>query len=111
MMSGKWHRFAALAELFVPMVISTVNPRLAPLGSVIGHAIGQAEAIPGASNSEKLAHVQAIAHDTAAALNASGKTHVDMVGLDEAVSSAVTTSIQVVKLVHPPVDVTVSNQG
>lgn len=106
---SKWHLFAELAKQYVPLVVSTVNPKLAPLGSVIAHGIGEAELIPGASNSEKLAHVQALAMDTAASLNASGKTHIDLNTLNEAVDGVVTTGIKVVKLVHPPVNPTVSN--
>lgn len=100
---SKWFKFAELAKLFVPLVVSSINPKLAPLGQTIADGISEAETIPGASNAEKLAHVQSLAHKTAVGLNQTGKTNIDLNTLDSAVDGVVTTGIKVVKLVHPPV--------
>lgn len=98
---GKWHKFGELVKLFVPLVVTSLKPELAPLSVTIADAISEAEQIPGASNAEKLAHVQSLVHKTAVGLNQSGHAHINLDNLDSAVDATVTAGIKVVKLAHP----------
>ena len=101
---SKWHLFAQLAKQFVPLVVAAVNPKLAPLAQTIADGIAEAETLPGATNSDQLAHVQHLVHQTAVGLNQSGKAHIDLDNLDNAVDGVVTAGVKVVKLVHTEVN-------
>ena len=99
-MGFDWMKFSQLAQALAPMIISFVAPELVPLGTVIGHAVGEAESIPNSTGPQKLEHVKAIASDTANAINlASNKTVIDMNGFDQAVESGINTTVAVINLV------------
>jgi hypothetical protein len=106
---SKWHKFAELTKVFLPLVVAVAKPELAPLTHHIVNAVNEAEQIPGASNTQKLQHVQETAKSVVELLNASGKTSIDVDTLDQQIDELVTMGIKVVKTVHPSVDVTVSN--
>lgn len=101
---GKWHKFAELAKLFAPLVISTINPKLAPVAEKIADAIGEAESMPNASGMDKLAHVKTIAIDSVTTANSlAGKELIPVNGLDEAITESVNTAVDVINKVHPKV--------
>jgi curved DNA-binding protein CbpA len=99
----KLSAFLKLAKLFGPLIIRTVNPKLGPVADEIVDAINEAEQIPGAKGKDKLKHVQEIIKDSVEISNATGKTDIDVEGLDTAVDGAVSKVIEVIKVVKPDV--------
>lgn len=98
---SRWHKLGEIGKFLAPLVLSAIDPKLAPLGSTISHGIEVAESLPGATNQQKLASVQLLAHDTALAINqAHGTEVVTINGLDEAVAHGVSTTISVLNLLH-----------
>jgi len=94
--TNKWF---GLVKMLAPMILSTVNPRLAPIADKITYGIEEAEAIKGASGADKLKHVQNIALDAANSINAAtGKETVDKASLNEAVQEGVDTVIAVLNV-------------
>ncbi len=59
-MGFSWKAFANISAQIATVVLPMVNPALAPIASVIGHAVGEAQSIPGATGAEKLQHVKDI---------------------------------------------------
>jgi len=99
---SKWHKFAELAKFLSPIVLSFTAPKLVPVASVVADAIGEAEALPGASGSDKLAHATKIATDTADALNkAKGKVVISPDDLSNTLAKSVSTVVDVINLIHP----------
>src|SRR5260370_3811416 len=100
-MKFSWSVFAHLAQVLAPIIISTINPKLAPLASAIGSGIVEAESIPGASGADKLKHVLNITDQAAAGVNnAIGKQVVDPIGLHEAATEAIDTTVAILNLAH-----------
>lgn len=86
------------------MILSTVNPKLAPLSDAITDGIEQAESMKGLSGADKLKHVQAIAADAADAINtAHGSEVVNKAGLNKAVTEGVDTVVAVLNVKKKPV--------
>lgn len=74
-----FHQFLTLINTIGPLVLLSVpgGARLAPLVPVIIGAIGDAEAIKGASGPEKKAHVMSIVAAGVTTANATGKVALD----------------------------------
>ena len=72
---------------------------LAPISGIVASAIGEAEAIPGATGQQKLAHVLNIATNAAQMAQASG-VKIDPAIVQSAGASAIATAIQVTNIVH-----------
>lgn len=88
-------------------ILAEVGPKvllftpLAPIAGTVIAAIGEAEAMPGASGKDKLAHVVNIATDAAAVANgAAGQVVVDPAAVQAAAVSAISTAVQVSNMVH-----------
>lgn len=97
---SKWF---SLIKLIAPIVLSNVNPRLAPISDAITDGIEQAESMKGLSGADKLKHVQTIANDAADAINtAHGTVLVNKAGLNEAVQEGVDTVIAMKNVKTPP---------
>jgi hypothetical protein len=98
----KWSVFAHLAQLLAPTIITTLNPKLAPLAGSIASGIAEAEEIPGASGKDKLQHVLNIVDDTAAGVNSTaGKQILDPNVLHAAATEAINTTVEIINLAHP----------
>lgn len=88
-------------KAIAPILISVINPALAPVASVIAAAIGEAEQIPGATGADKKSHVLAIVTDAATAINAAAKKVVlDPASMGAAAGAAIDTVISIVNLIH-----------
>lgn len=80
---------------------------LAPIAPAVAAAIGEAEAIGGASSAQKLAHVQQIVNDAVIATNAqAGKTVLDPQLVAAASATAISTVVNVTNVVHAAHDAT-----
>lgn len=87
---------------------------LAPIAPIVIAAIAEAEAMQGATGPEKLAHVVNIATDAASATNLqTGKPVIDPALMAKTASEAISTTVDVVKMVNdahtvltPPTPVT-----
>lgn len=78
---------------------------LAPIAGPVAAGIAEARALAGASNSEKLAHVVAIAKEAAVAANAqAGKTILDPDGVSATAGAVISSVVQVVNQVHAASD-------
>ncbi len=94
--------FAHLAQMLAPIIITTLNPALAPLAGAIGNGIAAAEQIPGATSASKLQSVLDITAQAATGVNnAAGKVVVDPAGLQVAATEAINTTVAILNLVHP----------
>lgn len=81
------------------MILSTVNPKLAPIANEITDGIEEAELINGASGADKLKHVQNIANNAADAINnAHGSEVINKAQLNIAVTDGVNTVIDVLNV-------------
>jgi hypothetical protein len=99
-MKFNWSIFAHLAQAIAPIVIYTINPKLAALATSIGNGIAEAESIPDAKGPDKLKHVLNIVDNAAAGINASaGKDVIDSEGLHAAATEVINTTIDVVNTV------------
>ena len=87
-MGFNWKQFAEVAVKVSTVVLPMVNPALAPLSSVIGHAVGEAEQIPGATGQQKLAHVQNIVATVAPVIPG-----VDAQAVDESLQEGIDTVV------------------
>lgn len=82
--------FGKVAAKFGPLLITEVAPELAPVATIISHAIGDAEGIPGASGADKLQHVVSIAADAAQTFNSlSHSTKISLPDFNSIVAHAV----------------------
>ena len=93
-------------KMLVPLIISLVNPKLAPLASSITAGINEAESIPGASGTDKLTHVVNIATASANAINqATGKTIVNPTDITADAGAVISAAVDIAKTVkdHPTV--------
>lgn len=105
-MSGFWHRFADIAKAVAPVALVFVPGVPPSIGPLIGHAIAEAEAIPGASGADKKAHVLGVVKDALDTAAAAGKPLGDASVIVPAVSQAtdaVVASVNAIKAAHPPV--------
>lgn len=101
-MGFSWSAFAHLAQFLAPIIISTINPKLAPLAGAIGNGIAEAEQIPGATSQQKLQHVINITDQAAAGINeAAGKQIVNPDGLHSAATEAINTTVAILNLAKP----------
>jgi hypothetical protein len=88
-------------------ILSSVGPLvlaqtpLAPIAPAVITAIGEAASLPGATGPEKLAHVVNIATNAAQAVNAqAGRVVIDPTVLQSTAESAISTVVQVTKMVQ-----------
>ncbi len=95
-MGFNWKQFANVAISISSVVLPMVNPALAPLASVIGHAIGEAEQIPGASSQQKLDHVKSIVATVASSIPGIDANEVSQ-SLEEGIDTVVAATNVVVK--------------
>lgn len=72
---------------------------LAPIAMPVSIAIGEAEAIPGATGAQKLAHVLAIATAAASTAQAEG-VNIDPNLVAATGAKAISTAVDVTKIVH-----------
>jgi hypothetical protein len=104
-MGFPWRKFATIAKVIAPVVLSTI-PSVPPvLGPLVSHAIMEAEGVPGATGADKKAHVLAILNDALVTAAALGKPIGNPVVIVPAVSQgvdAVITTIKAIQLAHPP---------
>ena len=101
-MKFNWRQFATVALGISSTVLPMVSPALVPLASVIGHAIGQAEAMPGKTGAEKLALVQGIVATVAPTIPGVNPAEVSEV-LQEGIDAVVAATNVIVKPVAAPV--------
>ncbi len=88
-------------------ILAEVGPKvlmftpLAPITGVVVAAIGEAQAMEGASGAVKLAHVVNIATDAATATNLqAGHVVIDPAVLQATAVQAINTAVSVTKMVH-----------
>lgn len=98
----KLNTILGLVGKFGPMILPSVpgGQRVIPFIPVITHGIVEAEQLPGASGAEKKAHVLNLLADSVTALNATGKTHLDLDELSGIASHGIDTTIGAVNLLH-----------
>jgi hypothetical protein len=96
-------------------VLAQVGPQvlmftpLAPIAGVVVAAIGEAQAMQGASGQAKLAHVVNIATDAAQAANLqAGRVVIDPAVLQATAATAISTAVSVTKMVHDAHEQTVA---
>src|SRR5260370_40135255 len=95
----KWH-WLRLVESLTPTVLS-LFPGTASLVPIVRVAIQTAEAIPGASSTDKLAHAQQLGVDGAAATNAlEGRTVADPAVASRVAADAISTTVDTVNAVY-----------
>lgn len=96
---SKWATFLKIARTVGPVALQFTP--LAPIAGTVAAAIGEAEQIEGASGSEKLAHVTAIAISAAQAANEqAGHQVIDPAMVAATAQSAISTAVGAIKIVH-----------
>lgn len=96
---SKWGTFLKIARTVGPVVLQFTP--LAPIAGAVTIAIGEAQQIEGASGSEKLAHVTAIAMQAAQAANdQAGHQVIDPAVVAATAQSAISTTVGAIKIVH-----------
>lgn len=97
-----FHKFLQVIGLIGPGVLLLVpgGVLLAPLVPVIIHAIGEAEAIKGASGAEKKAHVLAIVEASVTVANTSGKVALDPAAVQAAAGNGIDAVIATVHIIE-----------
>lgn len=89
-----------LVEGLTPVVLGVI-PRTAGLAPIVADAIGQAEAVAGASGAGKLAHATQLVSDGVAAANAAaGHQVVDPVVAAAVAPAVITTVVGVANSIH-----------
>lgn len=101
-MKFDFHKFLDIVKLVGPNVLLMVpgGSAVAPLVPVIVHAIGEAEAIKGATGEEKKAHVLAVAASAVAVANASGKVNLNPSEVAAATSAGVDAVIGTIHVIE-----------
>lgn len=103
-MAGFWRKFADVAKAVAPVALAFV-PGVPPIiGPLIGHAIAEAEALPGATGVEKKQHVLSVVNDALQTAAAAGKPIGDpnvIVPAVSAATDAVVASVNAIKAAHP----------
>ena len=90
-----------LVKFLAPMILVEINPHLAQVSDSIIHGISEAQAMSGATNEQKLNHAVNITNDAVKAINAStGIQRIDPVVVNEAAGHAISTIVDVAKLIH-----------
>lgn len=92
-MKMNWHRFAEVVKILAPIVLTTVNPALGPIASVITHGIIEAEGIPGATGIQKAEHVKNIVTSAASVI-----PNVNTDAVNESLQEGIDTVIAAVKI-------------
>jgi len=103
-----WKRFAAVAKVVAPAVLSVIPGVPAVLIPLIVHGITEAEGIPGATGAQKKDHVLAIVKDGLTVTNATGKVVIPTADVLTAVNGgidAAVTAVNAVKESHAVADV------
>lgn len=92
-------------------ILADVGPKvlqftpLAPIAPYVSAGIAAAQAIPGASNADKLAHVTEIARDSIAATNAqAGHIVVSPALSDAVIHDSISAVVQAINATHGAVD-------
>ncbi len=99
-MKFDFHKFLAIVATVGPgVLLLTGGGAIAPLVPVIIHAIGEAEAIKGATAAQKKAHVLAIVEASVATANATGKVQLDLPEVLAVSSTGIDTVIGTVNIV------------
>lgn len=95
------HKFLEVVGQIGPVVLAAVpgGEKIAPLIPKIVHAIGEAEAIKGATGTEKKARVLNVAHEAAAIASATGKVKMDPAEVEAIVSAGVDAVIGTVHVI------------
>jgi hypothetical protein len=93
--------FLSILKMVLPMVITTINPRLAPIVGEIQDGMVEAEGIKNASGKDKLAHVQNLAKDAADSVNiAKGQVIINPDEVHSAVDDVASTTIAITNMLH-----------
>lgn len=94
-----WHWLRLVAHL-APVVLSLI-PGAAPLAPIVATAIQTAEALPGATDVEKLRHAQTFVVAGAAATNViAGHQLIDPALAQQVAASAISTIVDTVNMIH-----------
>ena len=98
----KLNAILGLVGKFGPMILPTVpgGAKVVPFIPVITHGIVEAEQLKGASGAEKKAHVLNVLADSVTALNATGKTHLNLGELQGIAGHGIDTTIEIVNALH-----------
>jgi hypothetical protein len=102
-MGFNWAKFASIASSLSTLLLPMINPALTPLASVIGHAIGEAEQIPGATGAQKLQHVQGIVATVAPTIPG-----VNAAAINESLQDGINTVVAATNVIAPKVTTTTS---
>ena len=95
-------RWIELVKLVVPVVLSVVNPALAPLATIIIHGITEAEALGAAqTGAAKRAHVLGIVEAGVAGTNlTAGRAVIDPIQAEATAGTVIDATVAVTNLVH-----------
>ncbi len=100
-MKFDFHKFLNIVGGVGPLVLMAIpgGGVIAPLVPVIIHAIGEAEAIKGATAAQKKAHVLAIVEASVATANSTGKVKLDLPEVLAVSSTGIDTVIGTVNII------------
>lgn len=100
------NKWAELARLLVPIIIGTVKPELAPLGTAIANTMGEAEEIFGdKSGTKKLEHVVKTVTAAVDITNAAaGREVVKPEEINSALVDGISTAVKVINIVKDAKD-------
>jgi hypothetical protein len=93
---SKW---LELLKVLGPVIIATTVPHGDLIAPAIVNAIAEAEQIKGATGPEKLAHVVAIASNTAQIAQTSG-VNINPAAVAAATVEAINTTVAVINIIH-----------
>ena len=97
----KMGSFLSILKMVLPMVVTTINPKLTPIVGEIQDGMIEAEAIKNASGKDKLAHVQNLAKDAADSVNtAKGQVIINPDEVHSAVDDVASTTIAITNMLH-----------
>lgn len=93
-------KWLALIKLIAPIIISAKVPHGDTIAPLVVHGIEEAEALKVASGNGKLLHAENIVNIGIDAANTAG-AKIDKTAVNGALSSGISTVIQVANLIHP----------
>ena len=97
---GKLGQFFTKVGKVAPGLMA-MHPALAPIAGPVAAAIYEAEAIKGATGEQKLAHVVAVAVESAKAVNAGAKKKIlDPVEVKQAAAAVVSATVNVANVLR-----------
>lgn len=96
-MHMNWAKFAQVVNVLGPQVLAMVSPGLVPIAGKITHAIVEAEAIKGATGTEKAMHVKNMVADAVTSANLAG-ANINAAAVDESIQEGIDTVIAVTKV-------------